>query len=160
MDIAVLRMRAFSEDHSGVYSSSFLAVVGTPEQGRERWWTLHEVANRLASRRRWSFLWWLMDTGEGHFEEVYCLRLCSLKAEPEVGILIQVIDLRTVLRWRAWRKHHSEGMPATQEWHLSWRFASTRFHTRALWGRGRLPLITGLLENMYQPVATSRVAQW
>ena len=36
--------------------------------------------------------------GGGHFEEVYYLRLCSLKAEPEVGILIQVIDLRTVLR--------------------------------------------------------------
>ena len=36
--------------------------------------------------------------GGGHFEKVYYLRLCSLKAEPEVGILIQVIDLRTVLR--------------------------------------------------------------
>ena len=39
-----------------------------------------------------------MEKNEGHFEEVYCLGVRSLKAEPEVGILIQMIDLRTVLR--------------------------------------------------------------
>ena len=44
MDTAILRMRAFSRDHSGVCSSSFLAVVGTPEQETERWWTLRDVA--------------------------------------------------------------------------------------------------------------------
>lgn len=31
----------------------------------------------------------LRTQGEGHFEEVYCLRLCSLKAEPEVEFLFK-----------------------------------------------------------------------
>lgn len=89
---------------------------------------------------------WLADTDEAPFagsqKQVLWVRISSLKAEPEVGILSQVID------WGLFSGEGHEGSPvgqgkrATQEWGLSWRLASIRPHTKAL--EGGLHLRIGL----------------
>lgn len=44
MDIVVLRMRAFSRDHSGLHSSRFLGSGEDICMEERKWWMPHEAA--------------------------------------------------------------------------------------------------------------------
>lgn len=82
LDMVILRVRAFSKDHSGfIQLDSWAVTVGTSEWESKRW-NHHARPDR---RHRWVSLWWLMETNEGCFEYVYYLGISALRSRAWGG---------------------------------------------------------------------------